>query len=1295
MRDVEPAATIPGPVRPGDLVANRFEVLVRAGAGGMGVVYRARDRLTDASVAIKVLHDPDPDRDARFTRETRVLATLAHPAIVSYVAHGTTEHGEPFLAMEWLEGEDLAQRLSREGLELHDTVRLARRIAEGLRAAHAQGALHRDVKPSNVFLVGRDPASAKLLDFGIARTSHATRAVTGTGAMVGSIGYMAPEQVRGERDIDVRADVYALGCVLFECLTGRPVFVGNHPVSMLVQALHENAPSVSEIRPEVPSDFAALVDRMLSKSRDARPRNLDEVLAALDALGPITRGPVLRAPKRKVVSTGERRVVSVVLVQLPHLPVATEDRATVGSDEHARFLEPLRACVEPLGGTVVVLPRGTALVLLRGRPNAKDEAAQAAACALAIHAVIPDVRVALATGPAEVSGRWAAGPVVDRASSLLDETLERNVGNPTGVRIDEVTASLLDGRFSVHGRMLTGARAFAGESRRLLGKPTPCVGREREMAYLESTFASCVAEREARAVVLVAPAGIGKSRLRRELVARITARDEPVTVLTSRCDPLYAGSPLHAAAQLVRMAAEIHEDATHEQRHAALRAHVDAVIPAPERARALDFLGELAHAPAPGDPSPPLRAARNDPRIMAEQTRLAFEEWMRALCTRTPLVIVIEDLHWADVPSVALIERALARLESEPLFVLGLARPEWRDALPRLLTQAAEMPIEALTKRAAERLVRALLGEQIEQTTVRRIVERAGGNAFYLEELIRHVAEHGDESMPESVLGMVQSRVDQLDASARLVLRAGSVYGESFWAGGVGALIGEAMAEPELHAWLETLVRLEVIEHGRNEKFASEREHVFRHALVRDVAYAMLVEGDRALGHRLAAAWLERAGERDPQVLAQHHLRGGEPAKAAPYLLAAAEASLRAGNLDGAIALADKGLACDPTGALRARLLVTKGTPLGWRAAWDAATPLATEAMELLEPGSPEWSQSAGIVILASAAAGNPGKMFELMHAIQRIEPAPTGPYAFTVFMLATAFAQLGQRAIATALDDKLAIASAADAARDPAFRGWREIVRTVVADKPRTDALADAVRAARGAMDAMSEANDLLGLGVAGGWYARVLSLAGDQDAALEQARATMDLIDRTDNRFTRHRAVGTLGSILVLRGARAEGISVLRDQVLAQTTDAMAMLFARAEIARGLLEEGDLDDAEREATKTIDDAGFLFQPHKATALAVLARIALARGDLPLALERAREGRKIGEQNGMDALTASIVRWIEAHAMRELGDPEAIDAARGAAERIEIIATALAELGLDRAWRTVPENAATLALRG
>src|SRR4051812_22249721 len=167
----------------GDIVGERFEIVGKVASGGMGIVHRAIDRGTGALVALKTMHAVGAPSIDRFLREADTLALLNHPALVRYVAHGVSTGGEVYLAMEWLEGEDLADRLTRAPLSPSESVTVVARAAEGLAAAHAAGVVHRDIKPSNLFLCERSPERVRLLDFGVARLAGATQ-MTLTGALV-------------------------------------------------------------------------------------------------------------------------------------------------------------------------------------------------------------------------------------------------------------------------------------------------------------------------------------------------------------------------------------------------------------------------------------------------------------------------------------------------------------------------------------------------------------------------------------------------------------------------------------------------------------------------------------------------------------------------------------------------------------------------------------------------------------------------------------------------------------------------------------------------------------------------------------------------------------------------------------------------------------------------------------------------------------------------------------------------------------------------------------------------------
>ena len=278
-------------MRQGDLVAGRYRVVRRAGAGGMGDVYEAHDAVSDATVALKTLRvDANFGGRAqlRLLREARALAEVRHPAVVRYVDHGAAPGVGPFLVMAWVVGQTLEERLAASGLPSALALALVARLASGLAAVHAAGVVHRDLKPSNVMLPGGDVAEAIVVDFGVARL--ATAGMTATGDHVGTPRYMAPEQIRSARTVDDKADVFALGCILYECLTGKRAFDGEDPVTVLARILFEPMPVPSAGRPGLSPALDALVAQLLDRDPSRRP-----AAAALGAIVDETLGKLLAA----------------------------------------------------------------------------------------------------------------------------------------------------------------------------------------------------------------------------------------------------------------------------------------------------------------------------------------------------------------------------------------------------------------------------------------------------------------------------------------------------------------------------------------------------------------------------------------------------------------------------------------------------------------------------------------------------------------------------------------------------------------------------------------------------------------------------------------------------------------------------------------------------------------------------------------------------------------------------------------------------------------------------------------
>ena len=254
------------------LVARRFEILNLAGKGGMGEVYRVRDWQTNGVVALKVIAADAEHQLERFSRESELLEALEHPGIVKYVGHGTVDDGRPFLAMEWLEGESLAEHLDRQLLTIGEALAMAEGVAEALGAAHAHGIVHRDLKPGNVFLVGGQVERIKLLDFGIASARGSTKELTESTTMLGTPGYMAPEQMQSSKDASAAADVFSLGCVLFKSLTGTIPFEGKNTMDLVLSVMTQPPLPILALRQDATRPIATLLEKLLAKDVDDRPR---------------------------------------------------------------------------------------------------------------------------------------------------------------------------------------------------------------------------------------------------------------------------------------------------------------------------------------------------------------------------------------------------------------------------------------------------------------------------------------------------------------------------------------------------------------------------------------------------------------------------------------------------------------------------------------------------------------------------------------------------------------------------------------------------------------------------------------------------------------------------------------------------------------------------------------------------------------------------------------------------------------------------------------------------------------
>ncbi len=1232
------------------VVAGRFELLELAAKGGMGAVYRALDRQTGETVALKVLLGDTDNAALRLTKEGEVLAELIDPGVVRYVAHGLGDDGRPFVAMAWVDGETLADRIVRQPLSHAESVELVMGIAEALGHAHEHGVVHRDVKPSNIVLSGGEIRNPVLIDFGLVRLRASEQ--TQAHRAMGTPSYMAPEQARCASEVDSRADVFSLGCVLFRCLTGAVPFAGPDMLSVLTKILLEEAPRVSELVPWVASDLDALVEDMLSKDRDMRPLNGREVAdrlrkievsehSAAHAIDPL----VLRAG----LTHDELRLRSIIVADVRLPPLSFE--GVVSALAQAQ-LERVRRQVEPFDARADLLADGSLVVALANRGGAAELSMRAASCALGLRAVLSGAAIALVTGSGVFAHDGSAsdgegGDVFSRAAAMLrDVSQDPRHASASYVAIDEVTACLVEARFEVVRTgpltLLRAQRSGEDASRTVLGKATRFFGRDLELSTLGGLVDAAFDESRAQVALVTAPAGLGKSRLGSEVLAAVRARRPTAKILLARGDPMSVGSPFGLLAQMVKRAARLRDGETLEARSASLKSRIGESITDTKTARIAAFLGEIVGAPtAAANVSVELRAARANPVTMGDQIRRAFEDFLEAELAEHPVLVVIEDLQWGDLPTVNALDAALRNLAERPLAVLAFARPEVFELFPNLWAQRSveRVSLAPLPKKVAERIAWSLLGDGAPPDRVASLVSRAAGNAFFLEEMIRASATSPTLAFPDTVVAMVQARLEALPSELRRTLRAASVFGQTLWVDGVGVLLGLPDPADVLPA-ISELVALELLTPSYDARFVGHEQLTFSSALTREAAYASLTDQDRALGHGLAADWLLEHGETDARVLAEHLERGGAMAEAIAWWARAAEDALAGADFDAVIDRGRRGVACGARGEELAHLHVLMIESWAAKGKYHAVRESALLGLQHAQRGSDSWIALASQAVVASVHVDDlPSAVAWIDDVCDAFHDRKDASAALAVVILRTASSLMR------------------GAARDQAWR-LRDLVEPLV---HKHAAHAPTLRGYAAFVDGIFQIHDRSDFGAAAESFSQAI-------AAFEQSGDLREIVRERVNLGYALTRLGDGSAAGVLRGAYEEAQRMGLVHYAAGAAQNLALALARA---------GDFDGARAFISLSIATSeGLGVRLMTLWSQLYAAEIARLAGDWAGAEELARAVRPELAAHASAYVYASATL---SHALREQGRVgEALDVATDAIGVLE--AAAIVEEGEEQA---------------
>jgi serine/threonine protein kinase/tetratricopeptide (TPR) repeat protein len=1185
-------------VEVGDVIDGRFKVEAAVGHGGMGRVFRGIDRRDGRKVAIKVLQSASVENALRFEREVQILSKLAHDTIVEYRGHGVSKDGEAYLAMEWLDGEDLFDALEKAPLSVENTVQLGVRVSQALALSHAHGIVHRDIKPANIFLVEGDVKRLKVLDFGIARVddmfgqSSSQAQLTHAGMIIGTVGYLSPEQARGA-ELTPRTDLFSLGAVLYVCLTQTPAFDGPSPLAVLAKIVADPVARVRDLVPGVPSLLDALIAKLLEKDPAARPPSAREVLMSLRELVGVVMTSSPPTAKRAVLSDNERRLVGVVLAGSRGLSEGTTVSADVSS---------LRERLDPLaaqhGAKIEVLADRSVLATLEIAGDLKSRVAQAARLSLRMRQILPGYPVVLTTGRVTARGAMPVGQAIDWASTQLDHAPRE------AIRTDRATARLLAGRFLVTEDQLGAivhAEQTASSSADLGGRMGRCVGRDRELDDLVRVYDECTSTSSPRVAMIAGDQGLGKSRVLFEFLVRLSKRDERPLVMRGAGDGLSAGAPYAMLGQAIRDACGIDKRASAGANWDRIASTIARAVPEEEARSVAAFIAALAGVET-GTDDPELERVRGDAQELGGRMRSAFARWIEAEATKRPVIVALEDAHNGDRPTFDLLEHTLRTVETGRVFVVATARTEIGENLPELFAgpRSSIVALGPLARQACVELAREALGSAADPELLQTIASRSAGNARFLEELIRAAARGQRDTLPDTIAGTVEAEITALGQAVRRAVRAASVFGQSFTVQGVAALLDEP---PDVvGSYLQTLVKAEIATRADG----ADGGYAFRHALLREVAYEMLTAEDRAEAHRRAASWLESIGTPPSLVLAEHYERSGDREHAVHALLHVAHEALAGNDFSHTISYAERAIGLGARGGIAAMLRLHAAEAQTWSGRPAAAMELALGALDGLPPGSAEWCQAASVLTEAAANVGRRDVAEEwaakLRHAAWSTDRGHEG--------------------------DGAPIRALARSAAALVLAGSAELGRAVL------DEVEYALVNGGGA-DLVAAAHYHFG-------RANVFALRGDHALSVGEYSRAAELYQRAA--YFRFESVvrANIGYALIELGAYEEGVTVLSEVL--KNAETLGIPFtealARHNLGIALALTGRVQDGYRVELEALDDyraqgdVRFMAAAHLA-----LAQIVELDGKIPEAERHAQEAVRL--THGSPAMRACALGWL------------------------------------------------------
>ncbi len=914
----------------------RFKINGVLGQGGFGTVYLGFDDQLKRSVAIKVptrvLSGVDLDK---FLEEARRLAQLRHPGIVTVFDVGEFD-GRCYIVSDYLSGLSLSDWMKSKPVGWRDAALITARLADALAHAHVHGTVHRDVKPSNVMMLADD--QPVLIDFGLA-VSDADGARESPGMVSGTVGYMSPEQTVGKAHrIDGRTDIYALGVMLYQLLSGKRPFASSDKLELLRQIREDEPQPLRQIVPDIPPELEQVCLKAMSKRMHDRYTSAADLADALRSIlqkagdaGQLASQPAEMPEMQESDSVSrsashmheaERRQITTLHLDIDDSSIDVDDLDPEELRSVVQRVRELTARILTRFGGHFAHSSSEAIQVYFGYPQALEDAARRAVFAgLEISTEIKNLQ--------------------ERLQRASDPMIEFRIGIHTGIVVtEEVEAEFSSERHSIVGNVPRiaaglatlgepGAVIVSGTTRQIVGDAVayeslgthssraigrnvevfavagplesepdrsgeaadgaaPLIGREHEMGLLNQCWQQA-ATGSGQLVSICAEAGVGKSRLLSAF--RQGLAEQTLESFQVRCSTFHQNSAFYPISEFLSRLAQLRSEDSDEAKLGKLESMLNHYgIPLQP---VVPLFVDLLSIPL----GPRYSVVEGTPERRKQKTIEALVELMFAASESQPLLLTIEDLHWVDPTTLEFLSVLIDQIASVPMLLVVTYRPEFTSPWP-VRPGLTQLTIGNLTPQQTSNVVARIVGPRpLPPEVVDHIVVKTGGVPLFTEELTKVILESdfleesGDQyvlarplaslSIPSTLHDSLMARLDKL-GDAKEVAQLAAVIGREFTFELLAAIA--PLDEQTLQARLTALTGSELV-HQRG--FFPRARFTFKHALVQDTAYASLLRTTRGQWHgRIAdvlASSFPRIAETDPALLAHHYTEAGQTIQAIGY----------------------------------------------------------------------------------------------------------------------------------------------------------------------------------------------------------------------------------------------------------------------------------------------------------------------------------------------------------------------------------------------------------------------------